>query len=521
MSENLAVAKRTGIIGFFTLISRISGLFRDAVVAYFFGTSAAADAFYMAFTLPNLLRRLVAEGALTISFVPIFSKELKRSEEGAKLLSHQAFSYLTVVLIFLTAMGIAFAPFILKVMAAGFQADPEKFSLTIYLTRLLFPYLIFVSLAALVMGILNSFKKFGSPAAAPIFLNLGLIVGAVLSPYFHPPVIGLVAGVLGGGLMQLIVQFPDLKRLGFLPKINFKIHPELKSLLGLMLPAAYGAAVYQVNVIILRFFASYLPEGAVSYLWYANRLFEFPMGVFAIALATAILPTLSDFAAEENWEKFRDSVNYGLRLNFLITIPAMIGLIVLAHPIVRILLQRGAFQPGATEGTASALIAFAVGLPFLGLVRLSVPAFYALKDGKSPVLFASVAVFVNLVLARWWVGPFGHVGLALALSVASLANAIGLSFWLRRRIGSLGGTSISRVCFQSLFAAGFMGLALWYPQQAGWWLSIQSSLWFQGMELFLSLIVGVVIYFGIAKGIGCPEVTAAWKLFRQKLASRF
>lgn len=520
MSENAKVTKRAGWIGFLTLLSRISGLLRDAVVAFFFGATAAADAFYMAFTIPNLLRRFVAEGALTISFIPIFTGELKKSREGAKVLSDQAFSYLSVLLIFITAAGIYFSPLILKLMAAGFEESPEKFALAVYLTKLCFPYIILVSLGALVMGVLNSFKHFGAPAAAPICLNLGLIGGAFISPWFETPAVGLAAGVLAGGLFQLLIQLPDLKRLGFFPRINFHVHPELKALLMLMLPAAYGAAVYQVNVIIMRLFSSYLPTGAVSYLWYASRLFEFPMGVFVIALATAIQPSLSEFAAEKNWGKFRETLNYGMRLNFLITLPAMTGLVLLARPIIRIILQRGEFDPAAAEATAEAMICFALGLPFLGLVRIVVPAFYSLKDSKRPVLFATLAVAANLGLAWWWVGPLAHNGLALALSVSSFVNALGLVLWLRWKLGPLGLRKIVHVVWQSTLASLAMGLFLWWPQRQGWWLSADISFWIQGVELAASLLLGILIFFGVAKLLGCAEADQACLIVKRKLIRR-
>lgn len=505
MSENVKVTKRAGVIGSFTFLSRITGLARDAVIAYFFGAGAFADAFYMAFTIPNLLRRFVAEGALTISFVPIFTQELKRSRTTSKILSDQAFSYLTLILIGITVAGIYLSPEILKIMAAGFQDEPDKFAIALRLTRLCFPYIIFVSLSALAMGVLNSLKKFGSSAASPIFLNLGLIGGAFLSPWFHPPVLGLAAGVLLGGLLQLCVQIPDLRRLGFLPTINFQVHPELKSLLGLMLPAAYGAAVYQLNVIVVRFFSSFLPTGAVSYIWYANRLFEFPMGVFAIALATAIQPTLADFAADKDWDKFKDTLRYGLRQNFLITIPAMVGLIVLAHPLVRVLLQRGAFDPYATQATAETIMAFSVGLPFLGLVRLIVPAYYSIRDSKSPVVFATFAVIANVSLSYWWVSPLKHVGLALAISASSFVNALGLFLWMRKKIGRFGGRSVLRILVQSFLASVAMGFSLWWPQAKGWWLQTGNSFWLEGGELLISVAGGILIFFVSARVVGCPE----------------
>ena len=517
MSENAQVTRRAGVVSFFTLISRITGLLRESVVAYYFGTSAVTDAFYMAFTIPNLLRRFVAEGALTISFIPIFTKEYKKSPVTAKDLSNQAFSYLTLFLIFITALGMWGAPWILKGMAAGFEGDPEQFRLAVTLTRFCFPYIIFVSIAALVMGVLNSLKIFASPAASPICLNLGLVAGAIASPWFHPPVYGLAAGILFGGVAQLAVQLPDLSRTGYFPRIRFGIHPELKALLGLMLPAAYGAAVYQLNVVIMRLFASYLPTGSISYLWYANRLFEFPMGVFAIALATAIQPTLSGFAAEHKWKEFRESLNYGLRLNFLITIPAMVGLIVLSHPIVRVLLQRGEFDPIAAHATATAMMGYSLGLPFLGLVRIIVPAYYAMGDSRRPVWFATLAVAVNLVLGWWWHIPLKHNGLALALSASCFVNAVGLLAWLRWKVGPLGIRKLIRVGWQTGIASIVMGALLWSTQQSGWWLVAGHSLWRQGLELMIGVGVGIAVFFAVAKLLGCEEVREAWRMFRRKL----
>lgn len=516
MSEKAFVVKRAGLIGFMTLISRITGLLRESVLAYFFGVSAAADAFYMAFTIPNLLRRFVAEGALTISFIPIFTKALQGPRRNARELFNQAFTYLLMLLLALTAAGVYFSPEILNAMAAGFHEEAGKFSLAVQLTRLCFPYLIFVSLAALVMGVLNSLKIFGSPAASSIFFNVGLIAGACASPWFHPPVFGLASGVLVGGALQLAVQLPDLKRSGFFPRLQFGLHPELKGLLGLMLPAAYGAAVYQINVAVMRLFASYLPTGAVSYLWYADRIFEFPMGVFAIALATAIQPTLSGYAVQKDWANFKDSLNHGLRLNFLITFPAMVGLIVLAQPIVRILLQRGEFDPAAAQATSEALRAFALGLPFLGLVRIIVPAFYSLRDSKRPVIFATLAVAVNLGLGGWWVGPLKHNGLALALSVSSFVNAVGLLGYLRWKLGPLGIRSLLRVGWQTLIASALMGFILWWPMQKTGWLFFNNPFWIQIVELFLSIFAGVVVFFAAAKSLGCSEAKEAIALLKRR-----
>lgn len=517
MSENHQVTKRTGVIAFFTLLSRIAGLARDAVVAFFFGTSMAADAFYMAFTIPNLLRRFTAEGALTIAFVPIFTAEKKRSEEGAKLLLNAAFSYQLTFLILITGVGICAAPAILRLIAAGFAADASKFALTVDLTRLLFPYIIFVSLAALVMGVLNSCKKFAAPAYAPIFLNIGLIGGAVFSSRFDPPVYGLAVGVLFGGLMHLAAQIPDLRRLGYRPKISFKPHPELKALLGLMLPAAYGAAFYQINVVVIRFFASFLPEGAVSYLWYGNRIYEFPIGVFAIALATALQPTLSDFAAEKKWGRFKETLAYGMRLSLFISLPAMFGLAVLSEPVIRVLLERGVFDATATHATATALSLFAIGLPFLAFARLLVPAFYALQDAKKPVLLASVAVGVNVLSAWWLVGPLHHNGLALAVTISSAVNAVLLLIALRLKIGLLGLRKTVLSASRSFFVSGMMGGLLFYGIQSGFLLSADQAKWMQLLHLLGAVFGGILFYFIVTRFFGAEESKELLQLLKKRV----
>ena len=387
-AEHHKIGKRAGIVGFFTFISRILGLVRDAVVAFFFGASATADAFYVAFRIPNLIRRFTAEGALTIAFVPVFTEYLKVSKGEAKKVASIVFTYLSLLLTLIVVFGVLFAPYIVKLIAYGFTEEPAKFTLTVYLARIMFPYIFLISLTALAMGILNSMKHFAAPAASPILLNVFIILGAVFfSRWFDEPAHGLAIGVLVGGVAQLALQIPILVKYGMLPRINLNYHhPGLKKLLFLMLPAAFGAAVYQVNVLVITLLASFLPDGSVSYLWYADRVAEFPLGIFAIAIATATLPSLSDHAADGDMELFKKTFRYSLKGNFAISIPAAVGLFVLAVPVIRLLFQRGEFTALDTIGAASALSFFVLGLPFLSGVRNTVPAFFAMKDSKTPVM---------------------------------------------------------------------------------------------------------------------------------------
>lgn len=461
MEEAAEISRRTGIVSFFTLGSRIMGLVRDQVLAFAFGTSRAADAFYVAFRIPNLLRRLVGEGALTIAFVPVYTEYLRRSREEGKAALDVVFTALTVFLTLIVLVGIMCAPFIVRAIAWGFDADPEKFHLTIFLTRLMFPYIFLISLVALAMGVLNSCKRFAAPAAAPIFLNLAIIAGALLlSRFFTQAVTGLAVGVLVGGTLQLLLQVPDLRRLGMLPRFTFSWkHPALKKLLVMMIPAAFGAAVYQINVLVVTLLASFLPSGSVSYLWFADRVSEFPLGVFAIAVATAALPTLSDHAAEKDLERFRTTLGVSLRLTFLLSIPAAVGLFLLSEPIVKILFERGAFTAEATLATAAALEWFAVKIPFVAGVRNLVSGFYALQDSKTPVLIAVVALIVNGVTALLLMGPFLHVGLAAALAISSALNMMLLVWFLQRRIGGKG-YALCRSLRTTILATGVMALVL-------------------------------------------------------------
>lgn len=457
------MARRAGLIGFFTLLSRLTGLVRDVAIAHAFGTRLAADAFFVAFRIPNLLRRLFAEGALTVSFVPIFTQSLKASREEAKRVVNTSFTLMLILLIGVSLLGILLSPWLVRLTAWGFTDDPEKYRLTVSLTRVMFPYILFVSLAALAMGILNSVKHFAAPAAASIFMNLGVIAGALwLGSFFDPPVMGLAVGVLLGGLLQLAIHFPYLKQFGFWPRLQWDpSHPAVKGILRMMIPAAYGAAVYQFHVILITFLASFLTSGSVSYLWYADRVMEFPLGIFAISIATAILPTLSDQAADKDHKALKETFGDGLRMIFFITLPAAGGLIVLAEPIIRILFQHGTFGEASTTATSQALVFFTLGLPFISGVRITSNAFYALQDSRTPVRAANWSILVNLVLSLVLMGPLQHNGLALAVSLASAFNFLMQLADFRKKVGLLGLRRILKGTLKSLAATIIMMGLLW------------------------------------------------------------
>lgn len=464
-----ALSRHVGTVSGLTLLSRIAGLARDMVIAFMLGTGMSADAFYVAFRIPNLMRRLLAEGAFTMAFVPTYADYRRESPAAAAQAANTIFSILLCVLIVLVSLGILFAPWLVKMVAFGFAEDPEKFTLTVSLARLMFPYLLCVSTMALMMGVLNSHKHFIAPAAAPIAFNLCLIVGAAyLSRFFAEPSYGLAIGVVCGGFAQLLVQLPPLIKRHLLPRFTtLWRHPSVRQLLRIMIPATYGGAVYQINVMLVTLFASFLPSGSVSYLWYADRITEFPLGIFAVAIATVTLPTLSEQRSADDMRAFSNTVQYGLRMALAITTPAAIGLLVLARPIVRLLFEGGAFTAASTEGTAGALLCLAAGIPFVSVVRNVVPAFYAMKDAKTPVVIATVTVVANVAAALLLMPHWAHRGLAAAIAIASATQAVLLLIVLRRR---LPGFPVQPLCIsglRSLVCAALMGTVVW--SVAGWW----------------------------------------------------
>ena len=508
---------RIGVVSGFTFLSRLAGLLRDVVTAYFFGASGAADAFYLAFRIPNLFRRLTGEGALTIAFVPVFTDYLKRSNDEAKKTASVVFTYLSIFLLIISISGVLLAPYIVRLIAYGFEK--ERFELAVRLTRIMFPYIFLISLTAFCMGILNSLKHFAAPAASPILLNIAIIFGAVfLSKFFAEPTFGLAFGVIIGGILQLALQVPPLVHHNMLPRINVDYrHPALKSILFMMVPAAFGAAVYQVNVLVTTFLASFLPKGSISYLWYADRLNEFPLGIFAIAVATVTLPTLSDHATDGDMEAFKKTFRFGLETAFSITIPASVGLVTLAEPIVATIFRRGNFSHYDAVMTGGVLSLITLGLPFVGGSRNITPAFFAMKDTKTPVKMAAVSVVVNALFAPFLMRLFGVRGLALSLVASNLANFLCLFCSLRMKIGKLGGSNIVRSLMRTLFASGVMACVI----------LICKTYLFQNLLLSNSRLIGIgVISFLILAGgvsyilalflIGAPEAETIVSLVRRR-----
>lgn len=467
-SENDRVTKAAGVVGSATLLSRIFGFIRDVVIAGFFGAGLSSDAFFVAFRIPNLLRRLFAEGSLSVSFIPVFTEYLSnQGREDAFELARSAIRLLSILLVAATIVGIFLSPVIVRIIAPGFADSPEKLSITIFLTRIMFPYIFFIGMVALAMGILNVLGHFAAPALAPVLLNISIIASAFLiSPHLSSPIMGLACGVLIGGCLQLLLQIPFLIKKGFFFWEKAKIyHPGLKRIGLLMLPTIFGAAVYQINILVGTLLASLLAEGSVSYLYYADRLVQFPLGIFAIATATAVLPSLSRQAAEKDLPAVRDTFSYAMRLVFFITIPSMIGLIVLREPIVALLFKRGLFDVEATRLTAYALLYYAVGLWAFSAVRIVVSTFYSLQDTKTPVRAAAISVCANILLGIILMGPLKHGGLALSTSLASMINLVLLVQALKVNLGALGLRNISRSAGKTVICSAAMGIVVWAVAQ--------------------------------------------------------
>lgn len=437
-SENSKVVKAAGIVGALTMVSRVFGLVRDMVIAAFFGASWMTDAFWVAFRIPTTLSRLLGEGSLTASFIPVFTEYLhKKTKEEALELAYNAFTFLSIILTIVTTLGIIFSPFIISVIGYGFVSDPRQFALAVFLNRLMFPYIFIISLGALCMGILNSFRRFASPALSPVMWNLAIIVAALsLRSFFAEPITALAVGVLVGGVLQLSLQWPFLRKCGVRLKFRFNFrHPGLKQIGLLLIPAMLGAGITTINVFVGSMLASMLPGGSVTYLFYADRIMELPLGVFAIAIGTAILPSFSRHAAAGNMDELKSSISFALRLMLFLTIPSTFALMALNTPIIAVLFQRGAFDAQAAIRTGEALFFYGMGLWAFSVVRVFVQSFYALQDSKWPMRAAMIAFVVNLIFSLALMYPMKHKGLALANSLSAVANVFILSFVLRNKIG--------------------------------------------------------------------------------------
>ncbi|MDB6152745.1 MAG: virulence factor MviN [Chthoniobacteraceae bacterium] len=517
--------RSAGVVALAVMCSRVLGLGRELILARLFGAGFAMDAFVAAFRLPNLLRDLFAEGALSTAFVTTFSKKIKtEGDESAWALANKVATLAAIVLSLLTILGMLLAPQLIGVLAGGFS--PEKREFTVLLARIMFPFIVMVSLAALVMGMLNAKNVFGVPAMASSFFNLGSIVGGVsigwwIDPHFgERALIGLAVGTLIGGTLQLVMQFPALSRAGFRFRPDFLWNdPGVRTVLQLMLPAVIAASAVQVNVMVNGRFASGLGDGPVSWLSYAFRLMQLPLGLFGVAIGTVTLPLISRSAAAGNTEEFRSILARGMRLAFLLTVPSTVGLVFLARPIISLIYERGKFSAASTDQTAAALQFYALGLVAYSGIKVLAPAFYAIDKRKTPMLVSFGAIGTNLVLN--WLFTFklnmGHRGLALSTGCVALTNFLVLYFLMRKETKRLG-TRLMAMTLGKLFVAVLpLAAVCWVAQNtilAGW-----SGLSFplKSLYLFATIGAGSVLFFGSALLLridGLEDVTA---LLRRKL----
>ena len=474
MESNEKLSKAAGTVSGMTLVSRVFGFLRDMVIAMAFGSSSSADAFFVAFRIPNMQRRILAEGAMTAAFIPVFTETLtKKGESVAWKLAANLFNILILVLSSASLLILIFSPAVITVFAPGFIDEPGKFELTVKLTRCMAPYLFFIGLAAFCMGILNTLKVFALPAAAPISQNISMILSVLfISPLMDEPIIGLAIGVVVGGALQLLIQLSAVLKKGmhFEKTLNFK-QKEVFKIVRLMGPVILGLAVYELNIMIDTLIASLLPGGSISYLYYGNRLVQLPLGIFAVALGVALLPTLSSQAAKGNLKELVQTLGFSIRLILFITIPATVGLIILREPIINTLWQRGEFLASTTDGTAIALLYYSIGLCAYSGIKIIAPAFYSLQDTKTPAKIGIYSMILNTVLNLILMGPLQHGGLALATSIAALFNVALLIYYLRKRLGLMGGRKILRSTIKMAFAALAMGIITYLGRESFYYIS--------------------------------------------------
>lgn len=527
MTSKSRIAKAAGAMSFATLISRIFGYIKDMILAKYFGATGTSDIFFVAFRIPNLLRDLFAEGSMSSAFIPVLTEsQTKNGKEEANKLVRITFIFIFIVVGIVCVLGIIFAPFLVSAIAPGFKSDPEKFSQTVLLTRIMFPFLLFISLASVTMGALNTRGVFFIPALAPTFLNISIIVCVfTLSVQFINPIVAVAIGVTLGGLAQFLFQIPSFKRVGYVlfgkssnaDNDNFW-HPGLKKIGILIIPSITGLAVVQINIFVSTILASYLQEGSITYLYYSMRLIQFPIGLFGVAMGMAVLPALSEHAAKNRFEDLKEDFSFSLRLLFFITIPAMAGLIALREPIVNTLFQRGEFTYEATVGTADALMFYSFGIWAIVGVRVLASTYYSMQDTKTPVKIAIFSMVFNIIFSLLLMNPLQHNGLALANALASICNFILLFYFLRLKLGRIGTKKIIVSFLKILFASVIMGLAGWFTLQGELWRTDGSFL-IKSFYLSITIIISITIYLLISYVLKSEEMYFVLEKFYKKKTS--
>ena len=505
------IVRRAGVVATGTLTSRILGAVRDAVVAAVFALGAT-DAFWLAFTIPNALRVLLGEGAVSAAFVPVFTEVREReSLARAKQFYGNLFGAMAVVLLVVTVVGIACAPWIVKGYAWGFQRDEALFETTVALTRLLFPYIFLMGISALMMGALYASKRFAAPAFAPALLNICLIAAALLlAPMLvelgWPAIFALAVGALLGGVLQIIAQLPSLRKANLIvrPRIGFgDIH--VRKCARLMVPLLAGLGVYQLNVLLSRLFASFLPTGSVSYLYYGQRLAEIPQGMFALAIASAALPSLSDAVAKGDEQEAKRLFRHALRLSLFVAVPAAVALAVLAEPTATVFFGRGRYDAAAIHETTRSLVWQAAGIWAVASVRTIVPMFHAHNDTRTPVIASAFNLVAFVALSLVLMGPMQHAGLAAATTAAAVVQLVALLWLLHKRSGDLGLAEVNASVLRIVVASAVMGAVVWTGASLGQWSNGGNDP--RNVGVFgATVVIGLLTYLGVAAALGSPEL---------------
>lgn len=513
--SNKVIAKSATVIGIATLCSRILGFIRDIVIARLFGVYIYAQAFVIAFRIPNLLRDLVGEGAVNSALVPVFSEyAAKDNKEAFWELVNVVLNLLLVILSAITILGVILSPFIVRAIAPGFVSDPEKLAATIKLSRIIFPYVLLISLAAYSMGVLNSLRHFSVPAFAPCLLNISVIVCALA---FGEEIVGLASGVLVGGVLQLAVQIPVLYRKGFRLQLfkQFK-HPAAKIIGKLMVPRLLSSSIYQLNNFVDSIFGSLawiVGEGGVAILYFSYRLIQFPLGIFSNALAQAILPAFSTQALEENHEKLKHTLTFGLRATFFVMLPACVGLMVLSKPIIGTLFGGRKFDLYSVNATANALFFYSIGLFAYGGTRIVQSCFFALKDTRTPAKIAGLALLIGIVLNSILMFPLKIAGLALATSISGITTFCILFFILKKRLGDFKSEPIFNSFARILLASIAMGLVTFLLSQK---IFLGTHTLDKLLNLFFSIFCGIISYVIFCFIFRVSEMQELWKWVRER-----
>ncbi len=514
------IAKSAGLMSVATFISRILGFARDMIFALYFGATGISDTFFAAFKIPNLLRELFAEGSMSSAFIPVLTEyRQKHGEDEANRLVRITFTFISLVVGAICILGIIFSPAIVTVIAPGFLGSPEKFSLTVLLTRIMFPFLLFISLAALVMGSLNTRKVFFIPALAPAMLNITLILSIVFfESRSSQPITVAAIGVLVGGIVQFAFQLPAFFRKGYRLGLDTAFgHPGLKRMSILLIPATLALAVNQINIVVANILASFLPSGSITYLFYSMRLIQFPIGIFGVAMGMAVLPSLSEHAVKGDFERLREDFSFALRLLFFICVPSMVGLIALKGPIVNLLFQRGRFDLVASQGTAEALLFYALCIWAIVGVRIITAAIYSMQDTKTPVKIAVAGMTSNVLFSLVLMGPMKHSGLALANSLAASVNFVLLFYFLRRRLGRVDARRILISFIKISLASAVMGTSGWFVLRGDIWLSTGNTIE-KAAYLSGAIVLCLCVYTAVSFSLKIEEVNYIYNEMKMKIS---